>query len=509
MSPSGRCCRPELFFALVGALGSDLDIVASTLESELSDVKYRVSHLRVSDILHQITRWKNLPTFPLDVHIDRHQIAGNLLRKMTKCNEAMAVLGAGKIRSLREKVTGNQKKSADEMAYVIRSLKHPDEVRALRRIYGPNFFLLAAYSPHTSRLGALSRAIALSHQSTRADLFKDVAQRLIQRDEAEAGKSFGQHVGDTFPLADAFFNADKPELLKSEVARFVEILFGFPYHTPTRDEFGMFHAQAAALRSADVSRQVGAAIATDDGDVIAIGTNEVPKPGGGLYWPGDKGDARDFQMPRIESQEMRRATLGEILSRLMDASLLKIPRRAAKAGMGHLIDRVVPLMKGTQLMGIGEFGRVVHAEMAALLDAARRGVSVRDLSLFTTTFPCHTCTRHIIAAGIRRVIYVEPYPKSHAEVLHRDAIVVDSPAVMEGKVNFEPFVGIAPRQYMRMFSLANRECEGTRLRRWNRVGAMPRFLEQWFNPAYPSLEEKELYGLNSRMRRAGLSFLKS
>ncbi|MDN3612645.1 hypothetical protein QWZ16_23945 [Vibrio ostreicida] len=26
-------------------------------------------------------------------------------------------------------------------------------------------------------------------------------------------------------------------------------------------------------------------------------------------------------------------------------------------------------------------------------------------------FPCHNCAKHIVASGIKRVVYVEPYPK--------------------------------------------------------------------------------------------------
>ena len=55
----------------------------------------------------------------------------------------------------------------------------------------------------------------------------------------------------------------------------------------------MFQAAAAMRRSAELGRQVGAAICTKAGDVVTVGTNEVPKAGGGLYWEGDEPDARE------------------------------------------------------------------------------------------------------------------------------------------------------------------------------------------------------------------------
>jgi deoxycytidylate deaminase len=42
-------------------------------------------------------------------------------------------------------------------------------------------------------------------------------------------------------------------------------------------------------------------------------------------------------------------------------------------------------------MDILEFGRVIHAEMSAISDAARLGRATKDATLFCTTFPCHIC----------------------------------------------------------------------------------------------------------------------
>ena len=61
---------------------------------------------------------------------------------------------------------------------------------------------------------------------------------------------------------------------------------------------------------------------------------------------------------------------------------------------------------------VTEYGRIVHAELGALAAAARSGLSVVDGTLYCTTFPCHNCAKHIVASGIVRVVYVEPYPKS-------------------------------------------------------------------------------------------------
>jgi hypothetical protein len=98
--------------------------------------------------------------------------------------------------------------------------------------------------------------------------------------------------------------------------------------------------------------------------------------------------------------------------------------------------------------------------MDSLLSCARAGIGTIGATLFSTTFPCHNCAKHIVAAGIRRVVYIEPYEKSQAIQLHGDAITSDDHGdrgtAGEGdpkKVVFEPFVGIGPRRYFDMFSM--------------------------------------------------------
>jgi tRNA(Arg) A34 adenosine deaminase TadA len=110
-----------------------------------------------------------------------------------------------------------------------------------------------------------------------------------------------------------------------------------------------------------------------------------------------------------------------------------------------------------------EYGRVVHAEMGALSDAARIGHSVRNGTLYCTTFPCHMCAKHIVAAGIKTVVFLEPYPKSLATELHSDSILVEGgdrgryqkfPAV-----EFEHFYGVSPRRYREIFERFKRKSD--------------------------------------------------
>lgn len=68
-----------------------------------------------------------------------------------------------------------------------------------------------------------------------------------------------------------------------------------------------------------------------------------------------------------------------------------------------------------------ELCRAVHAEQNALVQAAKHGVAICDADLYVTHQPCVLCTKLLINAGIRRVVYAQSYPDQLAESMAREA----------------------------------------------------------------------------------------
>ena len=122
-------------------------------------------------------------------------------------------------------------------------------------------------------------------------------------------------------------------------------------------------------------------------------------------------------------------------------------------------------------MDLLEFGRDIHAEMSAISDAARLDGGLLGGTLYTTTFPCHMCAKHIVAAGISRVVYLEPYPKSYARELHSDSIEIEGNACGT-KVDFSPFIGISPFRYRDLFEKGRRKYGGV-AQQWNQGQKRP------------------------------------
>jgi len=297
------------------------------------------------------------------------------------------------------------------------------------------------------------------------------AEKLISRDEHEQ-EECGQDIRDTFHLAD-FFVADEENdtKLSNSVNRCLDLLFGHPHISPTFNEFAMFMAFASSLRSADLCRQVGAVIARDR-EILATGANGCPTAGGGLYWPDFVGNKID---DAARGPDHKRGIDSNISERteLIESLLTKLPGNS---------EAVAKVLRTSRLQDITEYGRSVHAEMEALLACARSNLSSMGATLYCTTFPCHNCAKHIIASGIKEVIYVEPYPKSKALKLHDDAITMGKVGPTEKKVRFKPFVGIGPRHFFNLFS--TRMSDGRPIERkndddgravdWNPGSAKPR-----------------------------------
>jgi deoxycytidylate deaminase len=451
----------EIVVGLVCAVGTDYGPIRDLLVEALLRYGYKTNVVRISDSIPKFTDYP-LQESPEIERIESRMDAGNLVCRESGRNDIWALAAIAAINSSREREQVCDKfqlqKPLPRTATVLLTLKRPEEVKTLRRIYGDGFFLIGLFATEKERLEYLIQQ--------NAPLQDAIA--LIKRDSAE-DDPYGQQTRKTFYLSDVFVTL-KDQGYRAELQRFFDLVFSDPLTTPTQHENAMFLAYASSLRSGQLGRQVGAAIASKGGDIIALGCNDVPKPGGGLYWPGNE-DRRDGVLG-CDTNDKQRDKIVDLLINRLPEELRRMSEKQFRTSFREILD-------------ITEYGRAVHAEMDALLCSARSGVSPVGANLYTTTFPCHNCTRHIIAAGIERVFYIEPYAKSRAEELHEDAIVVeekgrDDKQIKKRCVPFTPFVGIGPRRYFDLFSLAlsrgfelNRKSEGRAIK-FSRQGAFSR-----------------------------------
>ena len=125
---------------------------------------------------------------------------------------------------------------------------------------------------------------------------------------------------------------------------------------PTWDEYFSEIAAVVAKRSNCVSRKVGAVI-TVDNQIVSTGYNGAPK---GLHHCVDAGGCLR-KLNKIES--------------------------------------------GTRQ----EVCRAAHAEQNAIISAAVKGVSIKGGTIYMNTYPCSICTRMIINAELKKIVYDSDY----------------------------------------------------------------------------------------------------
>lgn len=471
----------EMIFAVVGPVGSGTSEIAQALKELLEQKGYETRVLKARDVISAWDQRSNGAIAPGATGIALTialQDAGDRLRESTKDHAAVALRLIDQIRTERARQKGEEIEKdkpidPDEKrrAFILDSLRNPAEVGLLRGVYQDSFCLVGIVCEEESRKRRL--------HSKYKDASRSQIEDLMVRDE-KADQKHGQQVADTFHLADAFVDNTEDRLLPDtggirksnpewivmdDLGRLVDILTHARIVRPRPGETAMFHAYGARMRSACLSRQVGAALIDQQGNIIATGSNEVPRAGGGVYGgvfskssdtdPAPTHDHRCFVHGGFcRNTREQNEIIREFLAKVPEFSSVQVS------------DDLIKRIRKTKIGQLIEFSRSVHAEMDALLSAARQGISPQGARLFVTTFPCHNCARHIVSAGVDEVQFIEPYLKSKALPLHGDAITTTqenwSPpsSLTEEQLDnmthapqvlFRPFTGVAPRLYRRAF----------------------------------------------------------
>lgn len=432
--PGGKISNSELIIGIVSSVGTESKLVIDSLKSKLELFKYNVEVIKISSLLPTYTKTGEY------TRIRHYMKQGDRFRDKTKNNSIMAAGAIEKINKIRETLSGKK-------AYIIDSLKHPDEVELLRKVYGDGFYLFGIHADKNRRMDFLTQEKGCNPEA---------ANELIRIDENE-NISNGQKTRDTYHLSDFFLNlGSNNDQVKNTLQRFLELIFSNPHLNPTFDEFAMFMAFNSSVRSGDLSRQVGAVISKNK-QIISTGANDVPSFGGGLYWAepdiktgkiNDFPDGKDYKRGIDSNKNTQNEIIQEILRDAVSELNLEDEQK----------EKLERILKSSKISDLTEFGRVVHAEMEAILACSREGMSTVDSVLYCTTFPCHNCAKHIIASGIKKVIYVEPYPKSKALEFHSESIKLESSFETNNddqqKVIFEPFIGVGPRRFLDLFSMS-------------------------------------------------------
>ena len=149
--------------------------------------------------------------------------AGNDLRARTGRSDAMALLAVTAMRATRAEIGVPEDQSADRVAFIVDSLKHPAEVIVLRQLYGASFIAVAVFNNRDERIA--STANRLATRKTVGGLWKGP--------DAEGGASCSR------PLPGASASSDHFRRCRHRwVQRLAQRERHNPYHLGYRDQTG-------------------------------------------------------------------------------------------------------------------------------------------------------------------------------------------------------------------------------------------------------------------------------
>lgn len=235
-----------------------------------------------------------------------------------------------------------------EKHYVVDSVRHPCEVQVLKR--RKDFILANVYAPEKLRFERLKQRRRENDPMTYEDFLK------LEQREAGSKNESDQQLDKAIQMADVVIDNGGAIKMLHDRIREIMLEFAKKQSRPGWDEYFMGIAKVVALRSNCIKRKVAAVIVKDK-RIIATGYNGTPR--------GVK-NCSEGGCPRCNSIDVSGKGLDECLCS--------------------------------------------HAEENSIVQSAYHGVNIKDSVLYTTFSPCLMCTKMIINAGIREVVYNVAYP---------------------------------------------------------------------------------------------------
>ena len=382
----------RLIIGLTGAFGSGTSFLAENFFAKRGVKKYSLSQQLKEKFEEKYGQH----------YESRHELQdyGNELRKEDRA--ALAKI-------LDEKSIANGDLTEN---IVIDSIRNPAEIKYFREKY-PEFILIGVFADYDVRWGRVRDTYKGSKDSFDLD---------EQKDKGTFEPEYGQKISDCFFESDLilsnndFISCDGEnenfQNMDKKISAYLTALSDPSHSNPTLKETLMAAAYTSGRRSRCIKRKVGAVIADQYDQIISSGFNGVPrglKECSVLYGKC----YRDMKRP-------------EVAKRISDSL--------------HLDDGSAAIEAITKNVKLLELCRVLHGEESAILNLVGRGVDLTSSTMYVTTYPCNLCANKIVQAGIKKVVYFEPYPVEEAKKIFKEANVIS-----------EPFEGVTFRAFFKFF----------------------------------------------------------
>ncbi|BAK70957.1 deoxycytidylate deaminase [Aliarcobacter butzleri] len=248
---------------------------------------------------------------------------------------------------------------------------------------------------------------------------EDIKKQSIKENQEKSLESLenfvSQNIQDCISSSDIFivnngkYNSDNYIELYGQIIKYVSLIMHPGLITPSLDEKMMQVAYTAKLNSGCLSRQVGASITNEYGSLKAIGWNSVP----------------EGQTPCLlrNINELNCNTKSHSFSIYEKSKEFKgyvkdLPLIDFKNGLNQsfCFKNIYTKNKKNENGEFPEKGnqvhtRSLHAEENAFMQLAKYGSEgIKGGTLYSTASPCELCSKKAYQLGMKRVVYIDPYP---------------------------------------------------------------------------------------------------
>jgi dCMP deaminase len=122
-----------------------------------------------------------------------------------------------------------------------------------------------------------------------------------------------------------------------------------------------------------------------------------------------------------ERSTCNRAKIGAVI--VKDRNIIATGYNGAPAGLPHCLEVGCLIYVNRNPDGEEEENcfRTIHAEINAIAQAAKHGISIADSDIYITASPCIHCLKVLINVGIKNIYYLKPYKIHNIEEMIKNS----------------------------------------------------------------------------------------
>ena len=339
---------------------------------------------------------------------------------------------------------------------VIDSIRNDHEVVLLRHF--PKFYLISVYADTETRFKRLSdENKSYSRENFDSDDSRDYNESIAYGQQVEKCNYLSDIIISNHKHVDLKVQKRKKDFFeKSKLIHYTKLIEIGPSmeFKPENHEKIMTLAYMESLFSSCLQRKVGAVITTAEGVIVSSGYNNVPPSEKACYEEYEecyRGYLKNQHSQKLKycpscGQKISITECPKCKSPMINGALkcsscneqinYKCPKCSEK-----VFEVFVPGGKGS-VGKLLDVCRSLHAEENAILNVTKAGggVSLKDLTLYTTTFPCTLCANKIAQVGIKRVVYNEAYTMKDADSI-----------LTQHDIKTEKFEGVKSQAFFKLY----------------------------------------------------------